>query len=198
MPSSGPLRIVSVLGSIRPNRVGIHVAKYVNSIIEQRGHSLTFVDPAESQYDLPLLRRRFMDYKNGETVPENLQRLHEIFEAADVFVLIGPEYNTNVSPVLANLLDHFNNEYKRKAAAICSYSAGPAAGRLSGNNLRSMCAMLEMITVPMSLSWGAVGQSTFGADGVPHDAGMVGRTQKFIGEVEFYGQLMKTAREASS
>ncbi|KAJ3338770.1 hypothetical protein HDU93_009084 [Gonapodya sp. JEL0774] len=194
MAPTAPLNIVSILGSIRPNRVGISVANYVNKIVVERGHSLTFVDPAEPHYELPLLKKRFIDYKDGEEVPENLKRLQAIFHAADAFILISPEYNANTSPVLANILDHFNNEYKRKVTAICNYSVSFAAGRLGGNNLRAMSAMLEMITVPMAHSWPNVGSNTFDENGVPRDAGWISRTEKFVSEVELYGSLMKSAR----
>ena len=46
-------KIVVIVGSVRSERNGIKVAKWVVSKLEAKGHTVSFVDPAE--LDLPLL-----------------------------------------------------------------------------------------------------------------------------------------------
>ena len=67
-----PLNIVVLYGSVRFDRQGIKVARFVIRQLEARGHHVTFVDPCVEK--LGLLERMYKEYPTGEA-PENLERL---------------------------------------------------------------------------------------------------------------------------
>jgi NAD(P)H-dependent FMN reductase len=103
-----PLDIPVILGSVRRDRIGLRVARYAVTTLQQRGHQVTLVDPVE--YPLPLLDRMYKEYATGQA-PDVLERLAGIIKAADAYVIVSAEYNHSVPPALSNLLDHFLEEY---------------------------------------------------------------------------------------
>jgi hypothetical protein len=67
-----PLTIPVILGTVRSERVGPRVARYMVRALEARRHRVTLVDPVE--YRLPLLDKMYKEYPPGGA-PEVLERL---------------------------------------------------------------------------------------------------------------------------
>lgn len=63
-------------------------------------------------------------------------------------MIVSGEGNHTVSPALANLLDHFLEEYFYKPSAIVCYSAGSFGGVRAAVALRAMLAELGMSSIP--------------------------------------------------
>ena len=55
------LKLVLLVGSVRSDRQGIKVARFVERSLAARGHEVTLVDPVEAR--LPLLDRMYKDTK---------------------------------------------------------------------------------------------------------------------------------------
>jgi NAD(P)H-dependent FMN reductase len=93
---------------------GIKAARFVANACRERGHDVFLVDPAD--FPLPLLDKMYKEYSPGDA-PTLLERLAERVKAADAYVIVSGEYNHTVPPALANLLDHFLEEYLRANAS---------------------------------------------------------------------------------
>jgi len=119
------MKIMIVVGSVRPGRVGLPVGEWVrNAVDADERFEVDFVDLAE-------LALPFMDEPEH---PAKRQYTHahtiawsERVDAADGVILISPEYNHSYSPVLKNALDFLSQEWKHKPASIVSYG-GVSAG----------------------------------------------------------------------
>ena len=96
-------KIVVIVGSVRSERNGIKVAKWVVSKLEAQGHTVSLVDPVE--LDLSLLDKM---YKEMESHPEKLQKLQKIIKEADGYVPITPEYNHSISSALKKYIRLFS------------------------------------------------------------------------------------------
>lgn len=184
------LRLVVFYGSVRSERQGIRVARFVTEQCRRRGHEVSLVDPLV--YRLPLLDRMYKEYGKGEA-PETLQRLADLVLPADAYVVVSGEYNHGVPPALSNLLDHFLEEYFFKPSAIVCYSAGPFGGVRAAMALRPMLAEMGMSSIPSLLPVPKV-QQAFDEDGKPFDESWHGRADKFLSELEWYARAMKEAR----
>ena len=101
------LRTVVIYGSARRDRQGIKAARFVMRQLEERQHDVTLVDTLENP--LPLLDLMYKEYAAGDA-PEAMQRVSEILEAADGFVIVSAEYNHSIPAALKNLLDHYQSE----------------------------------------------------------------------------------------
>ncbi len=183
--------IVVIYGSVRKQRQGIKAAHFVMSMLKERGHNITFIDPVE--YDLPLLDKMYKEYQKGEA-PEKLEKLAGIYKDADAFIFVCGEYNHGIPPAMSNLIDHFMNEYFWRPAAIVSYSAGPFGGVRAAVHLRAVQGEVGLITIPSIFSISRV-QDSFEENGIPVEKAYEHRIQKFLQELEWYTSALKEARK---
>jgi NAD(P)H-dependent FMN reductase len=185
------LRVLVFYGSVRRERQGIKAAHFIVRRLQQRGHQVTLADPEE--YQLPLLDLMYKEFPRGQA-PALLERLAAHVIAADAYVVVSGEYNHGVPPALANTLDYFLEEYFWKPSGIVCYSAGAFGGVRASIALRSMLGELGMPSVPSILPIPRV-QDAFDDEGEPRDAQWNGRADKFLSELEWYGEALRAARE---
>lgn len=183
------MNIAIVYGSVRAERQGIKLARFLERQCTQRGHETTLIDPKE--HTLPLLDRMYKEY-DGDA-PETMQRLHELFDAADAFLVVSAEYNHSVPPALKNILDHFQSEFVGKPSAIACYSAGSFGGVRVAMHLRALLPELGMPTIPTVFPVSRIGES-FAEDGSARDEAYERRVGTFLDELEWYGTALKQAR----
>ncbi len=185
------LRIVVFYGSVRTARQGIRAARFIVNQCRKRGHDVDLIDPLE--YPLPLLDKMYKEYE-PEAAPEVLERLAALIKSADAFIIVSGEYNHTIPPALCNLLDYFLEEYFWKPSAIVCYSGGSFGGVRAAMTLRAMLAELGMSSIPSLFPVPRV-QSAFDDEGQPFDEAWYGRAGKFLAELEWYANALKTARE---
>jgi NAD(P)H-dependent FMN reductase len=185
------LNLLVMYGSVRSTRQGIKVAHFVANRCRARGHDVSLVDPLESR--LSLLDKMYKEYPAGQA-PEPLEHLARLVKAADAYLIVSGEYNHTVPPALANLLDHFLEEYFYKPSAIVCYSAGAFGGVRAAITLRAMLAELGMSSIPSIFPVPKV-QDAFQEDGTPTDADYERRVALFLGELEWYARALKAERE---
>ena len=185
-----PLRILVVYGSVRSERQGIRAARFIVNECRARGHEVTLVDPLEHR--LPLLDKMYKEYPKGQA-PEVLERLAALIVPADAVVVVSAEYNHSIPPALSNLLDHFLEEWFWKPSAIVCYSAGSFGGVRAAMQLRAMLAELGMASIPSIYPVPAV-QKAFAEDGTPANPAARDRVRKFLDELEWYAEALRTQR----
>jgi NAD(P)H-dependent FMN reductase len=185
-----PLRLVVIYGSVRSDRQGIRAARFIVNECRTRGNEVTLIDPLE--YPLPLLDKMYKEYPKGRA-PEMLERLAALIVPADGVVVVSGEYNHSIPPALSNLLDHFLEEWFWKPSAIVCYSAGSFGGVRAAMQLRMMLAELGMVSIP-SLFPVPMVQEAFAEDGTPTDTKMRTRVKKFLEELEWYAEALRTHR----
>lgn len=185
------LKLALIYGSVRSDRQGIRVVRFLERAFAERGHEVTTIDPLE--YRLPLLDRMYKEYPKGEA-PAPLQSLAYVFLQTDAFVVITGEYNHGVPPALVNLLDHFLEEYFWRPSAIVCYSNGRFGGVRAAEQLRSVLCELGMASIPSAYPVPRV-QDAFSEDGMPADAVNVRRRfERFALELEWYAEALRERR----
>lgn len=160
-----------VVGSVRPGRIGMPIAQWVKSRVEElTDFEIDFVDLAE--LDLP-----FMDEPN-HPVLQQYTKPHTIawserVAAADAFIFVTPEYNHSFSPALKNAIDFLNKEWWRKPYGVVSY------GGLSGGT-RGVTS-LEPVINPLGLiRTGAFVELAFGSKQVENGVFVAGEKELAI------------------
>lgn len=133
-----------VVGSTRPGRVGLPVARWAEKAAAGHGgFAVELVDLAE--VGLPLLDEphhpRFARYEHDHT-----KAWSATVERADAFVLVMPEYNHSVNAALKNAIDFLNREWRHKPVGMVSYG-GVAAGARAVQALEPTLVVLSMLPV---------------------------------------------------
>lgn len=184
------LNIPVILGTVRSERVGPRVARYLVRKLEERGYRPTLIDPIE--YPLPLLDKMYKEYPPGGAPPV-LERLAQVIKPADAYLIVSAEYNHSIPPALSNLLDHFLEEYFFKPSAIASYSPGAFGGVRAAMQLRAMLAEMGMSSIPSLLPFPKVHEA-LDADGRPSSDRTDKSANRFLAELEWYANALKAAR----
>jgi NAD(P)H-dependent FMN reductase len=184
------MNVAVLYGSVRVERQGIKLARFVERELAARGCAPTLVDPLE--YRLPLLERQYSDYESGKA-PAELEQLARLYRNADGFAIVSGEYNHGIPPALKNMLDYFLEEYFWRPAGIISYSGGRFGGVRAAMQLRMTLGELGMVTIPTTLPVGGVGDA-FSEDGTPADPRFAERGAQFFDEFYWYMQALKAQR----
>ncbi len=184
------LKIVIFYGSVRSDRQGIKAARFMVKKCQERGHEVALIDPLE--YRLPLLDKMYKEYDPAQA-PEVLQRMAKLIIPADAYIVVSGEYNHTVPPALANLMDHFLEEYFWKPSAIVCYSAGAFGGVRASIALRPMLAEMGMSSIPSVFPVPRV-QNAFDENGTPVDEKYHERAKKFLDELDWYACALRNAR----
>ncbi len=189
---SQKLNITVVSGSIRPGRQSERVVKFLTKETSSRGWKVNIVDPATTSPNL--LTLRYMDYETqGLDAPQVLKDLSDSFSSSDAFIFCSPEYNFSLSPILANIVDHFKPEFARKPIGIVTYSISPFAGVRASVQLYSLIAGIGAVSVPASMPIPSV-HELLNEEGIPQKEEMHGFAKNFLDELEWYTTALKNAR----
>ena len=168
-------RLMIIVGSVRPGRVGLPIANWVRQRAEANGgFEIDFVDLAE-------LALPFMDEPN-HPIQQKYTQPHTIawaarVQAADAVLFVTPEYNHSYSPALKNAIDFLNREWWRKPVAFVSY------GGVSGGT-RGVVALDQVIAPLGMLKVGANVELPFGGRQVVDGVFLPGEKEAAIIEKE--------------
>jgi NAD(P)H-dependent FMN reductase len=129
-------RIMIIVGSVRPRRVGLPIAKWVSAAADDlEDIEIDFVDLAELA--LPMMDEpnhpRLRQYTKQHTRDWSAR-----VEAADGFIFVTPEYNHS--------LDFLAAEWWRKPVGVVSYG-GVSAGTRGVVALEPVMAVLGLVRV---------------------------------------------------
>jgi NAD(P)H-dependent FMN reductase len=182
-------KIALIVGSVRQDRQGIKVARWMEEKLKDRNHTVFFIDPLE--LNLPLLDRMYKEMVNPS---EKLIDLRNKIKDAEGYLSVTPEYNHSTSAAMKNTLDYFLEEYYFKPSAIVSYSPGGFGGINAAQHLRHIFAELGAPSISSSFPISSV-QDVFDEHGKLMDERYDKRVIRFIDEFEWYIEAFKNQRE---
>src|SRR5919109_4849975 len=180
-------KIALIVGSVRRDRQGIKVARWMEEKLQNHNHTVFFIDPLE--LDLPLLDRM---YKEMTDPSEKMKSLRDKINDAEGYLAVTPEYNRSTSSAMKNALDYFLEEYYFKPSAIVSYSPGIFGGINAAQQLRLIFAELGAPSIFSSFTIPRV-HNVF-EDGRLVDEAYDKRVSKFLAEFEWYIEAFKNQR----
>jgi NAD(P)H-dependent FMN reductase len=146
------VKLLVIVGSTRPGRVGRPVADWV--VQQAAAHGGFDVEVADlAEIDLPLL--------DEPVHPAQARYQHQHTKdwsarvaAADAFVFVMPEYNHSYNAALKNAIDYLNREWAYKPVGLVSYG-GVSGGLRAVQAIKPVISALRMtpaadaVTIPM-------------------------------------------------
>ncbi len=152
-------KIVVFAGSIRSGAYSGQTADAAMKMLAVLGSEVTRISLAD--YPLPIMNE---DLEDEEGIPENAMKLARLISTHDGLLIVTPEYNASIPPLLKNTLDWLSRistdkdgrklkPFEGKIAALCSSSPGAMGGMRAINHLRPVCMNigLEVITPQCSV-----------------------------------------------
>lgn len=158
-------KILIFSGSTRVGSVNTRLADAASAVLREKGADVT--DLNLENYPLPIF--------NGDMEqPENAVTLAELFAQQDGFVIVSPEYNASVTPLIKNTLDWISTvkigdassfgPMKNKPCLIAAASPGGLGGIRGLYHLRAILMNLSAQVLTEQVALPAAG-SAFNEDG---------------------------------
>lgn len=142
-------RIMILIASTRPGRVGLPVAQWFRDLaVEHGGFNVETVD-------LVVLNLPFMDEPNHpllrQYTHEHTREWSAMVDRADAFVFVMPEYNYGFNAPLKNAIDYLHHEWTNKPVGFVSYG-GISAGTRAVQMIKQVVTTLKMMPIPEAVS----------------------------------------------
>ncbi|RJF93564.1 NADPH-dependent FMN reductase [Sphingomonas cavernae] len=168
------LDIALIYGSTREARLCDTVVRWAaGEIAARRDIALEIIDPRE-------------DVAGSDTLGARI-------EAADGYIVVTPEYNHGYPAALKALLDSADEQWSAKPVAFISYG-GVSGGLRAVEQLRLVCAELNMVTVREQLSFANVWEQ-FGANGALYEPDRARRAlAAMLDALGWWGSVLRDAR----
>lgn len=188
------LRLMIIVGSVRPGRIGLPIANWARERAEARGDvDVDFVDLAE--LGLPLMDEPAHPILRRYTKPHTFAWSRRV-DAADAFLFITPEYNHSYSPALKNALDFLNKEWWRKPLGFVSYG-GVSGGTRGVVALTTSTSGLGLVKIGANLEINFAGKMVVDDVFVPgeRESAVI---EKELGELVELSEVLKPSRLAAA
>ncbi len=144
---------ITLCGSLRANAINEHLRRHMSQKLREAGVAVTDLDLAD--FPMPLFNQ---DIEDAGEAPEAARRLADMFRSHDIVLIISPEYNGGVTPVIANLVSWVSREkpnpFKHAIFGIGGMSDGKYATLFALSHLRDSLSKLGALVVPTLLGLG--------------------------------------------
>ncbi|MEZ5799522.1 MAG: NAD(P)H-dependent oxidoreductase [Nitratireductor sp.] len=150
-------RILVLPGSNRSGSHNVRLAATLTKHLSLLECDVTRISLAD--YPLPIYDA---DLETQKGQPENARKLARLFHEHDGVVLVSPEYNTSVTPLMKNTIDWISRvgsdqhgklvPYRGKIFAIASASPGAYGGIRGLNHLRAILVNVGALVLTEQLA----------------------------------------------
>ena len=159
-------RIVVMAGSRRREALSRRVAAACVRALDAAGAEVERIELDD--YPAPLYDG---DLEAASGLPEAIVRLQRVLYASDGVLVVNPEYNGSLTPLLKNTLDWCSRPnpadpersggkvYAGRAAAVVGSSPGALGGMRVLFHIRDVLGYLGMQVIPQQLAVGKVGEA---------------------------------------
>jgi chromate reductase, NAD(P)H dehydrogenase (quinone) len=161
-------RVLVFAGSARAHSYNKRLARLATTRVEDAGGQATFVDLRN--YPIPLYDG---DLEQEQGIPEHARRLKELLATHTGLIVVSPEYNGFITPLLKNTLDWLSRPdggenglalFRNRVACVLSASPGGFGGMRSLGLARQLLTNLGVTVLPDQLAIPRAGEA-FSDDG---------------------------------
>ncbi len=176
---------LTLCGSLRKGSYNEILRRYVSGKLSEAGVAVEDIDLRD--YEMPIFNE---DLEAGQT-PEAAGRLAEKFGKADIVLIISPEYNSGMTPVLVNTISWVSRQkhgqWRRAVFGLGAVSTGKYGGVMGIAHARDTLSKLGALLAPTLLGVGPA-EGAFDAMGVPTEAGVVKKVDQLVRELTHFSR----------
>jgi chromate reductase, NAD(P)H dehydrogenase (quinone) len=181
-----PKTAITLCGSLRQESINEVLRRHMSAKLREAGVAVT--DLSLADFEMPIFNQ---DIEDAGQVPESAVRLAEAFRSHDIVLIISPEYNGGVTPLIANTLAWLSrtkpNPFKHAVFGIGGLSDGKYATIFALSHLRDSLSKVGALVVPTLLGLGPY-PDVFDADGNPNEPGIKWKVGQVIRELTHFSR----------
>lgn len=183
---TAPKTAITLCGSLRKDSINEHLRRHMSVKLREAGVEVTDLDL--NDFPMPIFNQDIEDA--GET-PEAAKRLAELFRSHDIVLIISPEYNGGVTPLIANLISWVSREkpnpFKHAIFGIGGLSDGKYATIFALSHLRDSLSKLGALVVPTLLGLGPW-PDVFDENGEPNEGNIKWKVGQMVRELTHFSR----------
>ena len=131
------------------------------------------------------------DIEDAGKTPEAAVRLAELFRTNDIVLIISPEYNGGITPVIANTIAWISRQkpspFRHAIFGIGGMSDGKYATIFGLSHLRDSLSKVGALVVPTLLGLGPY-PDVFDADGNPNEGNIQWKVGQMVRELTHFSR----------
>jgi chromate reductase, NAD(P)H dehydrogenase (quinone) len=144
---------VTLCGSLRKDAINEHLRRHMSMKLREAGVAVTDLDLNE--FPMPIFNQ---DIEDAGQTPEAAVRLAGLFRANDIVLIISPEYNGGITPLIANTIAWISRQkpspFRHAIFGIGGMSDGKYATIFGLSHLRDSLSKVGALVVPTLLGLG--------------------------------------------
>ena len=158
----------------------------MSSKLREAGVAVTDLDLAD--FEMPIFNQ---DIEDAGDTPDAAKRLADLFRTTDIVLIITPEYNGGVTPLIANVISWMSrqkpNPFKHAIFGIGGVSDGKYATIFALSHLRDTLSKVGALVVPTLLGLGPY-PDVFDADGNPNESNIQWKVGQMVRELTHFSR----------
>lgn len=184
--SDAPKTAITLCGSLRKGSINEVLRQHMSMKLGEAGVSVTDLDLAD--FEMPIFNQ---DIEDAGDTPESAVRLAELFRSTDIVLVISPEYNGGVTPLIANAIAWTSrtkpNPFKHAVWGIGGVSDGKYATIFALSHLRDTLSKVGTLVVPTLLGIGPF-ETSFDSEGNPTESNIKWKVGQVVRELTHFSR----------
>ena len=143
---------ITLCGSLRKGSINEILRRHMSAKLREAGVAVTDLDLKD--FEMPVFNQDL----EAEHTPEAAKRLADLFRTHDIVLIITPEYNGGITPVIANTIAWISRQkpspFRHAIFGIGGLSNGKYATIFGLSHLRDSLSKVGALVVPTLLGLG--------------------------------------------
>jgi NAD(P)H-dependent FMN reductase len=176
---------ITLCGSLRKGSSNEILRRHMSAKLREAGVAVTDLDLKD--FEMPVFNQDL----EAEHTPEAAKRLAELFRTHDIVLIITPEYNGGITPLIANTIALISRQkpspFRHAIFCIGGLSDGKYATIFGLSPLRDSLSKVGALVVPTLLGLGPW-PDVFDADGNPNEANIQWKVGQMVRELTHFSR----------
>ncbi len=176
---------ITLCGSLRKDSINEVLRRHMSAKLRAAGVAVTDLDLAD--FEMPIFNQDL----EAEHTPEAAKRLAEMFRTHDIVLIISPEYNGGVTPLIANTVSWVSRQkpspFRHAIFGIGGVSNGKYGTIFSLSHLRDSLSKVGALVVPTLLGVGPY-PAVFDAEGAPNESSIQWKVDQMVRELTHFSR----------
>jgi len=176
---------ITLCGSLRRGSYNEILRRYVSGRLREAGVVVEDIDLKD--YPMPIFNQDL----EADNTPEAAGILAKKFAAADIVLIISPEYNSGITPLMANTIDWISRQkhgqWRHAIFGLGAVSSGKYGGVIGIQHTRDALSKIGALLAPTLLGVGPA-DAAFDANGVPVEPAILRKVDQLVRELTHFSR----------